>query len=226
MRILLVEDDQVILRLTAKVLIEAGYLVSMAASGDEGLRLGVAGGHDLALVDLELPSGSGIAIVRAMRDAGQTIPIIIFTGRGTDEDVVAGLDAGADDYLVKPVRVAVLRARVRAALRRRAEDGHIVLRMGDTLLDRRSRELTCAGELIPLTAQDFSLLEFFMMHPGEVVSRAELLTKVWGMDFDPGSNMMDAAMNRLRSKLRSHPRAPELTTVRGVGFMLGRSPPA
>lgn len=207
-------------KLTAQALIKAGYLVSMADDGDDGLRLAAAGGNDLALIDLELPARGGLSVIRSMRDAGQLIPIIILTGRGADADVVAGLDAGADDYLVKPVGNSVLLARVRAALRRAGPARNDVVTVGLMALDRRSHQCTCGGTIVPLTVLDYALLEYFMLRPGEVVSRADLLSKVWGMDFDPGSNMVDAAMNRLRSKLHTQSDAPELTTIRGMGFVL------
>jgi DNA-binding response OmpR family regulator len=220
MHILIVEDDVMVSKWTAKILAEAGYLVDTAEDGEEGLRLGAAGGYDLALIDVQLPIRSGISVVHGIRRSGQTMPIIIMTGRADDDDIVRGLDVGADDYLVKPVPNEVLKARVRAALRRGGSLRNEQLVVGDLVLDRLARVVAGRGVALELTPREFSLLEHFMLRPGEVVTRSDLLERVWGMRFDPGSNVIDATMNRLRGKLRDVVHSPLLRTVRGVGFVL------
>jgi DNA-binding response OmpR family regulator len=227
MRILIVEDDLQVARWTVRMLGEAGYQIDAADNGDDGLRLGASGDYDLALIDLELPMRGGIAVVEGIRAAGRTLPLIIMTGRGQDDDVVRGLDAGADDYLVKPVANAVLRARVRAALRRGGAQRSEQLVVGALTLDRLSRRIEGNGAELDLTPREYSLLEHFMLRPDEVVTRSDLLERVWGIRFDPGSNVINATMNRLRAKLRAAIGAPDLRTVRGVGFVLstdGREP--
>ncbi len=207
-------------RWTERILVEAGYVVERAGDGEDGLRVGCAGGFDLALVDIQLPLRNGVSVVGGLRKAGQTMPIIIMTGRADDDDIVRGLDAGADDYIVKPVSADVLKARVRAALRRGGALRSERLVSGLLVLDRLARRVSANGVEIALTPREFSLLEHFMLRPDEVVSRSELLERVWGLNFDPGSNVIDATMNRLRSKLREAVTSPALRTVRGVGFVL------
>ncbi|MEP6998959.1 MAG: response regulator transcription factor [bacterium] len=220
LHILIVEDEPIVAKWMSKVLTEAGHRVKTTGNGDEGVHLGAAGGFDLALIDVQLPGRNGVAVVMGIRHAGQTMPIIIMTGRAGDDDIVRALDAGADDYLLKPVSNEILTASVRAALRRGGAVRSERIVVGQMTLERKTRQVTCSGRALALTPQEVLLVEHFMLRPGQVVSRADLLANVWGMNFDPASNMIDAAMNRLRAKLNARACTPRLATVRGVGFVL------
>ncbi len=223
--ILVVEDDPTILKWTESALTGAGFACETASRGDEGLRLASTHAHALVLVDLGLPGRSGLAIIQTLRASGHPVPIVVFTAEESDERVVSALDSGADDYLVKPVSAAVLVARVRAALRRGGAQGGHVLRVGTLSFDRLSRRVSVAGEdgpgePIALTVRELELLEYLMLRGDDTVSRGELHEQVWGMRFDPGTNVVDATISRLRSKIAAQKGAPELLSVRGVGYRL------
>ena len=225
-----------LVRLVLRVLGPPDFEVDVAGSA-EAARERLAGdgaAYDALLLDIELPDQSGLDLLRGMRDAGNRTPVLILTGRDSDEDVVRGLDAGADDYLVKPVSPDVLKARLRAAWRRAGDtppEGlsavgalvpyHVgVLTLDGLTLDRLARRVTLDGIEVDLTPKEFSLLEQLMLRPGEVVSRGELLEQVWQLQGDPGSNVVDAHVARLRQKLRAAATCPEIQTVRGVGFRI------
>lgn len=220
MRILIVEDDEMVAAWTRRALTEGGYQVDVAITGEEGRQLGTAGSYDLFLIDLELPDRDGLTVVHALRRAGRQAPIVIMTGRDTDEQLIAGLDAGADDYCIKPVPNAVLLARIRAALRRGGATRQDEVTVGDVTLNRLARRVVANGRELALTPLEFTMLELFMMRPGEVVPRTELLSRVWGMTFDPGTSLVDTAVSRLRQKLGVMGASPRLRTVRGVGHLL------
>ena len=220
MRILIVEDDEMVAAWTRRALTEAGYQVDIAITGDEGRQLGLAGSYDLFIIDLELPDRDGLTVVRALRRAGLVAPIVITTGRDTDEQLVAGLDAGADDYCIKPVPNAVLLARVRAAIRRGGATHRDEVTVGDVTLNRLARRVIAHGRELALTPLEYSMLELFMLRPGEIVPRTELLSRVWGMTFDPGTSLVDTAVSRLRQKLVGMGCEQRLRTVRGVGHLL------
>ncbi len=226
-----------LVRLAQRVLGPPDYALAVAGSAEAARRLlhdASAAPFDALLLDLELPDQSGLDLLRGLREAGDRTPVLILTGRDTDEDVVRGLDAGADDYLVKPVSAAVLKARLRAAWRRTGDtppDGvpataarvpyHVgVLTLDGLTLDRLARRVTLAGREVDLTPKEFSLLEQLMLRPEDVVSRGELLEHVWQLHGDPGSNVVDAHVARLRQKLRAVALCPEIQTVRGVGFRI------
>jgi DNA-binding response OmpR family regulator len=220
MRVLLIEDDSAVARFAGRALHEDGAEVHLAATAADGARLAAAGAYDAIVVDLGLPDCNGMSVVEAVRRDGRTTPILVFTGLDDDEQVVRALDAGADDYLVKPVATDVLRARVRAAIRRGAYPPAKLLRHGSLELDRLARRALADGTDLRLTPKEFTLLETLMLDPGTVVSRAELLRGVWGMDFDPGTNVVDVLVARLRHKLRAATPSPRLVCVRGTGFTL------
>jgi len=220
MRILIVEDDEMVAAWTRRTLTEAGYQVDIAITGEEGRQLGLAGSYDLFIIDLELPDRDGLTVVHALRRAGLVAPIVITTGRDTDEQLVAGLDAGADDYCIKPVPNAVLLARVRAAIRRGGATRQNEVTVGDVTLNRLARRVIAHGRELALTPLEYSMLELFMLRPGEIVPRTELLSRVWGMTFDPGTSLVDTAVSRLRQKLGGMGATPRLRTVRGVGHLL------
>lgn len=225
-RLLLVEDDALLVRLVQRVLGAPEYAVDVANDvGAARQRLGAAGAgrFDAVLLDVELPDQSGLELLRGLRAAGDQTPVLILTGRDTDEDVVNGLDAGADDYLVKPVGAAVLKARLRAAWRRAGDGARTapavgVLTLDGLVLDRLARRVTVDGREVELTPKEFALLEYLLLRAEETVSRGELLEQVWQLQGDPGSNVVDAHVARLRHKLRQAAPCPEIRTVRGIGF--------
>jgi DNA-binding response OmpR family regulator len=224
MHVLVIEDDAMVARVVARALETAGYTVDATASANDGLTRASTGSYDAILLDLELPDRDGLDVLRELRGSGLTTPILIMTGRDDDEHVVRGLDAGADDYLLKPVSTDVLKARVRAAIRRGGSGQPDQLVLGDLVVDRLGRQVTGAGATIALTPKEFSMLEFLLLRAEQVVPRSELLEHVWHMRFDPGSNVVDAHVARLRQKLRQAIELPEIKTVRGVGFTLSPKP--
>jgi DNA-binding response OmpR family regulator len=224
MHVLVIEDDAMVARVVARALETAGYTVDATASANDGLTRASTGSYDAILLDLELPDRDGLDVLRELRSSGLTTPILIMTGRDDDEHVVRGLDAGADDYLLKPVSTDVLKARVRAAIRRGGSGQPDQLVLGDLVVDRLGRQVTGAGATIALTPKEFSMLEFLLLRAEQVVPRSELLEHVWHMRFDPGSNVVDAHVARLRQKLRQAIELPEIKTVRGVGFTLSAKP--
>ena len=220
MRILLVDDDSAVLDWARLVLREDGHSTDAAKTSTEGQALARSLPYDLAIVDLDLPDGSGLALVLALRAAGQELPIIMLTGRDEDDVTVACLDAGADDYLVKPVTNAVLRARVRAATRRGGARRTEQLVFGGIFLDRLKRQARVGDRTLDLSPREFALLEHLLLHPGEVVSRSDLLSAVWGVRGDPHTNMVDATASRLRQKLTTAASVAQLVAVRGMGYTL------
>ena len=219
MRVLIIEDDRMLARLVERTLGEAGITVDVTRSANEGRDAALASSYDAVLLDLELPDQSGLEVVRTLRREGRDVPVLIMTGRDDDQDIVKGLDAGADDYLLKPVNPEVLKARLRAAVRRGGANRTDQLVIGDLAMNRLARTVLGNGKDVSLTPKEFAMLEHLMLRAEEVVSRTELLEHVWNMKFDPGSNVVDAHVARLRQKLRGVTR-PELRTSRGVGFVL------
>jgi DNA-binding response OmpR family regulator len=218
MRVLLIEDDVMVSSWVKKLLDEDGLRVDVAGTCDDGLQLAELTDHDLIMLDLELPDRSGIAVVQALRRAGRSTPIIVLTARGDHDDAIVALDAGADDYIVKPVPNGVIKARVRAALRRGGAQRMEELRSGELRLDRVRRTVHVGTDPVPLTPREFAVLEHLMLHVDEVVPRSDLLTRVWGITFDPGTNAVDVAVSRLRQKMGDG--SARIATVRGVGFTL------
>jgi len=223
-RVVFVEDNPLIARLFQRVLEDAHFEVTAVGSVAEGRRALLAS-HDAVLLDLELPDASGLTLLEELRARGDRAPVIILTGRGGDEEVVRGLEAGADDFIEKPVGGAVLLARLRAVIRRgahqatgRREAG--VLSLGPLSLDRLARRATVEGQVLDLTPKEFTLLEYLLLCAEETVTRAELLDHVWELQGEPESNVVDAHMARLRSKLRAVATRPDIRTVRGKGFVL------
>jgi len=223
-RILVIEDEATVARWIQMVLGEDGHHIDVAPTAADARRLTSSLEYDLAVVDLDLPDGNGLSVVQAMRGAGRATPILVLTGHGDDDGVVAGLDAGADDYLVKPVPTTVLRARVRAALRRGGATRTETLSVGALSMDRLRRIVKAGDATLSLSPKEFRLLEYFMLRPEQVVPRAELLERVWGMRFDTFTNVVDTTVSRLRQKLASGAMFPRLMTVRGTGFVLSSSP--
>jgi two-component system OmpR family response regulator len=217
MRILVVEDSPRILNFLRKGLTEEGYSVETAADGDAGFAKAREQEFDAAVVDVMLPGRSGTELVRDLRARGSRIPILLLTARERTQDKVEGLDAGADDYLTKPFDFTELTARLRALLRRAGTAPSPTLRLGPLELDPATREVRRDGEPVQLTPKEFALLEYLLRNPNRPLSRATIMEHVWGIRFDPGTNVVDVFMNSLRNKL--DPDHEILQTVRGVGYV-------
>jgi DNA-binding response OmpR family regulator len=215
--VLLVEDEDRIAAFLAKGLGANGYVVERVTSGQEALATVVGYAPDLVILDLGLPDLDGLDVLRRIRAGGRDVPVIVLTARGAVDDRVHGLDVGADDYLSKPFAFEELLARVRARLRPHGNGPPTELRAGDLLVDLLSRDTRLADRPILLTSREFSLLEEFLRHPIQVLTRQELLSTVWGLRFDPGSNLVDVYVGYLRKKLGDD----AIETVRGVGYRLG-----
>ena len=221
MKVLLIEDDQETADYVARGLREHGHVVDHAATGRDGLFLAADGGHDVLVVDRMLPGLDGLGLVRALRETGVKAPVLFLTALGGVGDRVRGLEAGGDDYLVKPFAFAELHARLQALARRPPlAEVQTVLRVGDLEMDRLRRTVTRAGTPVDLQPREFQLLEFLMRHAERVVTRTMLLEAVWDFHFDPKTNIVETHMSRLRAKL-AREGAPELIhTVRGAGYAL------
>ena len=222
MKILVVEDDRKVAGFIEQGLKEEGHVVDVAPDGDEATMLAHVYDYDVILLDVVLPKKNGFQIATELRREGRTTPILMLTSRDASEDVVRGLDAGADDYLAKPFQFEELLARIRALHRRGGTARVENLKVGGIEVDRLRHEATLNGRKLNLTPKEFQLLEYFMLHPDEVVRRTTLLEKVWDMHFDPESNVVDVHVGNLRRKLRGAAGGALISTVRGVGFMLRR----
>jgi len=221
-KILVIEDDQETAAYVARGLREHGHVVDIAGTGQDGLFLATGGGHDVLVVDRMLPGIDGLGLVRAMRGTGIKAPVLFLTALGGVGDRVQGLEAGGDDYLVKPFAFAELLARLNALARRPPlSDVPIALRVADLELDLLRRTVTRGGERVELQAREFRLLEFMVRHADRVVTRTMLLEGVWDFHFDPRTNIVETHVSRLRSKISRGGRDPELIhTIRGSGYAL------
>jgi two-component system response regulator MprA len=219
-RILVVDDDLAVCRSIDRALRLEGYEVDTVASGGEALEAVASNSPDALVLDLQLPDIDGLAVCRRIREAGDDIPILMLTARHGIDDRVQGLDAGADDYLVKPFALEELLARLRALLRRRFEGEGGVLRFGELTLDLASREAHRGARAFTLTRIEFDLLELFLRHPRQVLTREILLNKVWGFDFDSGTNSLAVYVGYLRRKTEAGGEPRCIHTVRGVGYVL------
>ena len=226
MRILVVEDDKKVASFLGKGLREEGYSVDVAHDGPTGLTKARVYEYDLLILDVMLPGMSGLEIIRDLRAKEKSVPALMLTARDAQDDVVLGLDAGADDYLTKPFGFDELLARVRALLRRGGAGRLDRLLYDDVELDRARHTAARAGQKLDLTPKEFQLLDFFLVNRERVVRRTELLEKVWDLRFDPMSNVVDVHVGHLRRKLREAGGDPLLHTVRGVGYILQRGEPS
>jgi len=221
MRILVAEDDTVIAEFVAQGLREAGFVVDLAATGPEGLQKALTGGYDAAVIDVMLPGLDGLALIEELRTKKVRTPVLILSARHSVDDRVKGLQAGGDDYLTKPFAFAELLARVQALLRRAGgtpEPTRLVV--GELSLDLLSRKVERAGQVLDLRPREFSLLEYLMRHPGRVLSKTMILSHVWGYSFDPGTNVVDVLVSRLRDKVDEGFTPKMIHTVRGAGYVL------
>lgn len=225
MRVLVVEDEKKVAGFLEKGLREEGYAVDVAHNGDDGLLKALVHDYDVLILDVMMPGKSGLEVVRELRAKQRTTPVLMLTARDSEQDVVLGLDAGADDYLTKPFGFDELLARVRALLRRGGAARPDRLIYDDVELDRVKHVALRGGQRLDLTPKEFQLLEFFLLKPERVVRRTELLEKVWDLRFDPMSNVVDVHVGNLRRKLGRPDADVLLHTVRGVGYILRKGGP-
>jgi two-component system, OmpR family, response regulator MprA len=222
-RILIIEDDEAILKLLRRGLVYEGYQVDTAIDGQSGLTMARDEHPDLIILDWMLPGMDGLEVCRRLRAAG-TVPILMLTAKDTIQDRVQWLDAGADDYLVKPFELDELLARIRALLRRTQPERSQVLNFVDLTLDTGTRQAIRNGRIISLTAKEYDLLELFLRHPRQVLTREMIFDRVWGYDFGGESNVLDVYIRYLRQKLENEGEMRLLHTVRGVGYVMREMP--
>jgi len=217
-RILIIEDEARIASFISKGLSASGLVPHVVEDGASGLAVALSGEFDLVVLDVGLPGMGGFEVLRRLRESGDVTPVIILTARDSASDVIAGLEGGADDYMPKPFSFGELLARIRLRLRDVPTPGEDVtqLRAGGIVLELRSRRVTAGDRTTDLSSREFLLLESFLRHPGQVLSREQLLSQVWGYDFDPGSNIVDVYVRYLRRKIG----AAAIETVRGMGYRL------
>ncbi|WP_137843972.1 response regulator transcription factor [Microbacterium sp. 2FI] len=212
--ILIVEDEPRIAAFVSRGLESAGYETILVEDGAEGLEIALRGDADLVLLDVGLPTMDGFEVLRELRARGSVIPVIMLTARSSTRDTVEGLDAGANDYVPKPFTFEELLARVRSRLRESVPSPGVSVTHGDVVLDILARRATVADREVDLSAREFALAEQFLRNPGRVLTREQLLSSVWGLEFDPGSNVVDVYVRYLRGKLG----ADHIVTVRGAGY--------
>jgi DNA-binding response OmpR family regulator len=218
-RILIAEDEPRIASFVEKGLRANGFTTAIAADAQETLNMALSNHFDLLILDLGLPGKDGLQVLEELRGQGGELPVIILTARDDIQDKVAGLEGGADDYMTKPFRFEELLARVRLRLRHNRlpqKQEEMILRAGNVMLDLRTRRVRVSDRLVELSAREFTLAEILLRHPGQVMSREQLLNHVWGYDYDPGSNVVDVYIGYLRKKLGSD----LIETVRGMGYRL------
>ncbi len=220
MRVLLVEDERRVASFIARALRENAYAVDLAETGEAGLAMAKASAYDTILLDIRLPGLNGIEVCRKLRETGVETPILMLTARGLVEQRVEGLDAGADDYLIKPFALAELLARLRAAVRRNFGHTAATLRHADLEIDRHRRRVIRGNTTIPLTSKEFALLEFLMLRAPDTITRSEIVEHVWDCHFDNESNLVEVYINRLRQKIDHGQPNKLIHTVRGVGYSL------
>ncbi|HVA91843.1 MAG TPA: response regulator transcription factor [Chloroflexota bacterium] len=221
MHLLIVEDDRALADMLQRKLVGRRYSVDVVHDGVAALEYAASGAYDAVILDLMLPRMDGFAVARRLRSDGVGTPVIMLTARDAIQDRVAGFGAGADDYLIKPFAFEELEARLQAVTRRGALAPEAdVLVVGDLILDRRSREVTRAGNPIPLAPRDFALLEYLMRHPGQALSRTVILERVWDYGFESFANVVDATIRRLRKAIDDGYEQPLIHTVRGLGYKI------
>jgi heavy metal response regulator len=224
MRVLVVEDEKKTASFVRKALQAEGFAVDVCHNGDEALSAASATPFDAIVLDIMLPGRDGLAVLRTLRERKQTTPVLLLSARGQVNERVEGLNAGADDYLPKPFELTELVARVRAMSRRGAETKSTTLRVADLTLDALTRRALRGGKEIELTSREYRLLEFLMRSAGRICGRMSIIEKVWDYDFDPGTNLVDVYIRRLREKIDNDFEPKLLHTVRGSGYLLKETP--
>jgi DNA-binding response OmpR family regulator len=220
MRILLVEDDSDVARFIGKGLMEQAYAVDVAEDGEQALYMAGISTYDVIVLDVMIPSPDGLEVARNLRESGSTVPILMLTARDTVDDKIAGLDAGADDYLAKPFEFGELLARLRALLRRGGATVSALIRVANLEIDTRSHRVSIDGRQLTLTTKEYGVLEYLARNTGRIVTREEISEHVWNQDFDPFSNLIEVYINRLRRHIEKLSAAKLIQTVRGAGYML------
>jgi heavy metal response regulator len=221
MRILVVEDDKGTARFIQKGLSEEGFMTDVVYGGEDGQFMASTQIYDLIILDVMLPEINGFEVLRTIRQKGVSTPVLFLTAKDEKEDIIHGLDLGADDYLVKPFAFAELLARIRAVLRR-GQPGEPIKKLivGDLVLDRVTRQACRGDKIIELTAKEFQLLEYMMRNKGQILTKTMILDRVWGYDFDTQSNIIEVHVNRLRAKVDKDFNTKLINTVRGVGYVI------
>ena len=223
MKLLVVEDESLLRQQLVNSLTEQGYVVDGAEDGKDGLYYATEYDYDAAVIDLGLPQMNGIELIEAIRQSGKQFPILILTARGDWQDKVTGLDAGADDYVVKPFQLEEILARLNALLRRAAGFSKPKLEFGPLSLDTTAKRLTLDGQNVDLTAYEYKMLEYLMLHPGQVISKTELTEHLYAQDYDRDSNVLEVFIRRLRQKLDPEQTLNPIETVRGQGYRFSLS---
>ena len=223
MRLLVVEDESLLRQQLEQGLVKDGYVVDAAGDGKTGLYYATEYNYDAAIIDLGLPEIDGISLIQQIRSAGKEFPVLILTARGDWQDKVTGLDAGADDYVVKPFQMEEILARLNALLRRAAGFAKPKLEFGALNLDISAKRLTVNDENVDLTAYEYKMLEYLMLHPGQVISKSELTEHLYAQDFDRDSNVLEVFVRRLRQKLDPDQTLKPIETVRGQGYRFNLS---
>jgi two-component system, OmpR family, response regulator len=223
-KILVIEDEKKIASLIRKGLEAHGFVVEACHDGDTGFNLATSRPYDLVVLDIMLPGRDGLSLLRGLRDRKLSVPVILLTARGELNERLEGLNLGADDYLTKPFFVDELIARIHAVARRASAAGQSILAAADLTLNLLTREVTRAGRKIDLTAREFTLLERLIRSPGRVLTRTQICEQVWDYHFDPGTNLVDVYIQRLRKKVDSESELKLIETIRGVGYRLRPEP--
>jgi DNA-binding response OmpR family regulator len=225
MRVLVVEDEKKTASFVKKALQSEGFAVDVAHHGDDGLALAQTTPYDTIVLDIMLPGRDGLSIVRQLREGRNAAPVLLLSARGAVDERIEGLNAGADDYLPKPFALGELVARVRALARRNQVDARaVILRLADLSVDTISRDVKRAGKRVDLSAREYRLLEYLLRSQGRVCGRMQILEKVWDYDFDPGTNLVDVYVRRVRDKIDAGFTPPLVHTVRGVGYVMKEQP--
>jgi DNA-binding response OmpR family regulator len=220
-RVLIVEDEVKMARAIRRGLEHEGYAVDVVTDGEDAVIRGSENDYDALVLDVMLPRLDGFSVCEAIRSQGRWAPVLMLTARDAIEDRIRGLDVGADDYLIKPFAFGELHARLRALIRRGAGERPVALEVEDVVLDPATHTVTRSNQAVPLSPREFSLLEYLMRHPGEVITRTQILEHVWDYDYGGFSNVVDVYVGYLRKKLEQPFDRPFIHTVRGVGYTLG-----
>ena len=225
MKVLVVEDDAKLSGFIRNGLEAEGFVVDLCTDGDAGYALATTREYDAMVLDIMLPGRDGLSILRNLREKRIEVPVIVLTARGSLNERLDGLKLGADDYMMKPFFVEELAARLKVVCRRRSGDPRSILSIGSVSLNLMTREANVDGRPIELTAREFALLSYFMRSPGRAFSRAQICEHVWNYHFDPGTNVVDVYIQKIRKKLGNEPEARIIETVRGVGYRARKEAP-